>query len=797
MGAKRFLKTVMTVLVLVLSLGGVALAEEKEPQQSASEQKESPQAGNQEGNEQAGEGELKFPDFPDSEEMPPEWPQAERPQPQAQPPTPQAPSPGAVQQPVTPQVPGQPAVPFRPSPLQATPHRPTPGRPINLEANNEISINFDNAPVLEVLDVMSRLTGKNFVIDPAVKGTVTVIAPKKVPKAEAYDVFQSILELNGFSLVPMGTITKVVPSRTATQKSIPVSVGRESAEIQEGDQIVTQLIPIKYTDAQAIVTVLTPLISRDASMAAYANTNMIVLTDTMSNIKRLLKIIEEIDVPGFEQVITIIPLVNAQADTLAQEILQALEPGAPGMAVTTAARTRRAVAPAQPVMAGTASTQIKIIPDARTNSLVVVANELDTEQVRFLATELDKTTPIEANNIHVYRLENALAEDVAKVLTNLAATTAPAGQPGSAAVAAAASGVRTFYKEVSIVPDKTTNSLIITATPQDYIVIKEVIDQLDVMRPQVLVETLIAEVSLSLTRNLGIQWLAANPNGQDHGFAGVNQDTRDSASLAESLAAALASGSTVTVPAIPGGLSVGYFLTDDDLLKAFIELNADESNNDINVLSAPHVLTLDNQKATINISDNVPFITSRLTDNTGTTTTLAQSETFEFRDVGIILEITPHISPDRMVRLELVQKVNDVATVDAGGTTGTVLSERKREAQTTVVVKDRHTLVLGGLMKDSDTDNVSKVPFLGDIPVLGWAFKNNHRDRTKTNLLIFITPSIVANVAEAGELTTRKRGESGERLQERIGQSPTIQTNDSNNGNSSTGGSQPQEVGPK
>jgi general secretion pathway protein D len=791
MGTYRFLRTVAAILVLGLSFGGIALAEEKEPQQPAPRQKESPQAGNQEGNQQAGEGELNFPDFPDSEETSPEWPQAEQPQPQAQPPTPQAPSPGAVQQPVPPRVPGQPAAPYRPTPLQATPYRPTPGRPMNLETNNEISINFDNAPVLEVLDVMSRLTGKNFVIDPAVKGTVTVIAPKKVPKAEAYDIFQSILELNGFSLVPMGTITKVVPSRTATQKSIPVSIGREAAEIQEGDQVVTQLIPIKYTDAQAIVTVLTPLISRDASMAAYANTNMIVLTDTMSNIKRLLKIIEEIDVPGFEQVITIIPLVNAQADTLAQEILQALEPGAPGMAVSPAARTRRAVAPAQPVMAGAASTQIKIIPDARTNSLVVVANELDTEQVRFLATELDKTTPIEANNIHVYRLKNALAEDVAKVLTNLAATTAPAGQPGSAPVAT--SGVRTFYKEVSIVPDKTTNSLIITATPQDYIVIKEVIDQLDVMRPQVLVETLIAEVSLNLTRNLGIQWLAANPNGQDHGFAGVNQNTRDQ-TLAANVAAALAAGA---VPAVPGGMSVGYFLTDDDILKAFIELNADESNNDINVLSAPHVLTLDNQKATINISDNVPFITSRLTDNTGTTTTLAQSETFEFRDVGIILEITPHISPDRMVRLELVQKVNDVATVDAGGTTGIVLSERKREVQTTVVVKDRHTLVLGGLMKDSDTDNVSEIPFLGDIPVLGWMFKNNHRDRTKTNLLIFITPSIVANVAEAGELTNRKRGESGERLQERIGESPTIQRNDAGAEDAPPLNSQIQEVGPK
>ncbi len=791
MGNYRVLIAVAMGVILCVGPSGVGIAEEKEPSQPASAEQESQPPENQ----QEEEGE------PVAEEAAPETPQPPSPaQPGAQPTSPQAPE--AAPQPVPYRAPGRQPTPFRPTPQQAVPYRPTPGRPISLEANNEISINFDNAPLLEVIDVMSRLTGKNFVIDPAVKGTVTVIAPKRVPKEDAYDIFQSILELNGFSLVPMGPITKVVPSRTATQKSIPVSVGRASAEIREGDQIITQLIPIKYTDAQAIVTVLTPLISRDASMAAYANTNMIVLTDTSSNIKRLLKIIEEIDVPGFEQIITIIPLVNAQADTLAQEILQALEPGvsaAPG--VPAAARTRRTT-PAQPTPTGTTSAQVKIIPDARTNSLIVVANELDTEQVRFLATELDKTTPVEANNIHVHRLENALAEDVAKVLTNLAATTTPAGQPGAAPVAAAVGGVRTFYKEVSIVPDKTTNSLIITATPQDYMVLKEVIDQLDVMRPQVLVETLIAEVSLDYTRNLGIRWQAANPNGQDHLFGTVNE-TGDS--IVGGITAAGAVSDTTSdisdfanlIPGVtPTGLSVGYLNIEDGLLQAFIELDADESNNDVNILSAPHVLTLDNQKATINISDNVPFITNSLQD-TGGTTSLSTSETFEYRDVGIILEITPHISPDRMVRLELVQKVNDVARVDAGGSTGEVLSERKREAQTTVVVKDRHTLVLGGLMKDSDTVNISKVPFLGDIPVVGWAFKSKANDRTKTNLLIFITPSIVADIAEAGELTTRKRGEAGEELRKRIGESPTIQQNDLSETNAEPTDAQPYEAGPK
>jgi len=367
----------------------------------------------------------------------------------------------------------------------------------------------------------------------------------------------------------------------------------------------------------------------------------------------------------------------------------------------------------------------------------------------------------------VFRLQNALAEEIAAVLTSLAATTTPAGAPSGGA-AAAVSGVRTFYKEVSVVADKTTNSLIITATPQDYSVLSRVIEQLDIMRPQVLVETLIAEVSADFARELGIQWFAANPRGEDHGFVGVNQDTRETGSLGQSVASALLGTSDAV--SVPGGLSVGYANIDADFLRAFIEINASEGNTDFNVLSAPHVLTLDNEKAVINISDNVPFITGRISE---AETAVSSSETFEYRDVGIILEITPHISPERMVRLEIVQKVNEVSEVKITGASAQ-LSEKKREAETTLMVKDRHTLVLGGLMKDTDTVTISKVPFLGDIPVLGWAFKSKTNTRRKTNLLIFITPSIVTTVAEASELTQEKRDDAGEQLRDRLERSSTM-----------------------
>jgi general secretion pathway protein D len=636
-----------------------------------------------------------------------------------------------------------------------------------------ISINFDNAPILEVIDVMSRITGENFIIDPAVKGTVTVIAPKRVPKENVFDVFLSILEMNGFSVVRIGDVYKVVPSRTATQKNVPVAVGREAKDATGVDKIITQLIPVKYSDAQAIVGVITPLISRDANITAYANTNTIIVTDTSANIKRLLQIIGEIDVPGFEQSITIIPLTNAQADTLTQEILQALEASPAGAAgAPPIPRTTRRRAPTQQAVAATTS-QIKIIPDLRTNSIIVVANEFDTEQVRFLVRELDKPTPIEATNIHVYRLQNALAEDVAAVLTNLAQQTAPTTPGAAAAAAAAVSGIRTFYKEVSIVADKTTNSLIITASPQDYAVIAAVVDELDVMRPQVLVETLIAEVSLDFSRDLGIQWLIANPDNETLGFVGVGEGRESS--LASSVAAALAGAAEGTVVPIapPAGLSIGYVNIDENFLRAYIEANASEGNTDFNVLSAPHVLTLDNQKAVINVSQNVPFITQRLTEVvSGAASTV--NEAFEYRDVGIILEITPHISPDRMVRLEILQEVNDVVERFVSEATGEALTELKREANTTVMVKDRNTLVLGGLMQDNDNVTVNKVPFLGDIPFLGWLFKKESVTHRKTNLLIFITPSIVTNVAEAAELTAEKRLQADDMLQQRLQSCPTF-----------------------
>ena len=640
----------------------------------------------------------------------------------------------------------------RPAAAQIPPPDEVPG----VQDAELVSINFDGADLREVINAVSRMTGKNFLIDPAVKGTVTIVAPRRVPREQAFDVLQAILELHGFALVPGENAYKVVQARTAAQKDIPVCVGREPCNGYTDDQLVTQLIPLRYGEAQSLTGILQSLVSRDSNMVAHPNTNTIIMTDAAANIRRILRIVNQIDVAGYQENITILALKYARADQTAQTIREALEPSGTTPA---ARRPRRAGQPPEAAVAGRSS-QIKIIPEARTNSLIIVANELDTQQVMFLIRELDTQTPVEQNNIHVYHLSNALAPELADVLSNLAGAAPPAqGQEG-----AQPDRLRTFYQEVSVVADEATNSLLLIASPQDFEVMKAIIEQLDIRRSQALVEVLIAEVSVDFARSLGIRWSVLDPSGRDDsGFAGVNQSGTSSTlkGLLDFTPPVdftnLGAVSTAIPAVLPPGGTIGALAFDMGILRLFIEANANETTGDFNILSSPSLLMLDNEEARIVIANNVPFVTGTLTD-TGGTGGLAQNQTFEFRDVGITLEVTPHIAPDNTVRLELHQEVNEVGpTVVVGEST--TLTEIKREVTTVVLVNDRHTVVIGGLITESDRDTVSQVPLLGNLPVLGWLFKSKTTTKSKTNLMVFITPTIVSNLADSEFVTRQKAGE--------------------------------------
>jgi general secretion pathway protein D len=406
-----------------------------------------------------------------------------------------------------------------------------------------------NADIVQVINLISELTGKSFLVDDKVRGKVTIIAPTEVTLEEAYQIFLSVLEIQGFTIVPQGPIIKIIPSRDVKDNPIPTATNTQHAFSPATESFVTQLVPLQYADANDIRGLLTPLVSKESSLLAYAPTNSLIVTDTVANINRLLKIITALDVESPSVIFKVITLKFAQAEQIANALrsaIEGLETGAPGGAeaapqpgVQPAARSRR---PVQAAAGERTQRGPRIIPDARTNSLVLIATRADMGALEDLIVKLDVRTPEGRSQIHVYYLQYANAEELAQVLTaqageitrTLTPTTTPPGQPtpgglppttpGGLQPTTSTVGTQTTRRQgvvggttplgISIVADKPTNSLVITAPPEAYVLIKEVIQKLDVRRSQVLVESLIAEVTLNKAQSLGVEWRAINsPNG--------------------------------------------------------------------------------------------------------------------------------------------------------------------------------------------------------------------------------------------------------------------------------------------
>src|SRR5499427_6906281 len=423
-------------------------------------------------------------------------------------------------------------------------------------ADRTISFNLRNADIVQVINLISELTGKSFLVDDKVRGKVTIIAPTEVTLEEAYQIFLSVLEIQGFTIVPQGPIIKIVPSRDVKDNPIPTATDTQHSFSPATESFVTQLVPLQYADANDIRGLLTPLVSKESSLLAYAPTNSLIVTDTVANINRLLKIITALDVESPSAIFKVVMLKFAQAEQIANALRSAVEglpepgagtaapPGAeaaPPPGVQPAARGRR---PAQASAGQRAQRGPRIVPDARTNSLVLIATRADMSTLEDLIVKLDIRTPEGRGQIHVYYLQYANAEELAQVLTAQAGeitrtlnptTTSPTGQPttpsglppttpGGLPPTTSTVGTQTTRRQgvvggttplgISIVADKSTNSLVITAPPEAYVLIKEVIQKLDVRRSQVLVETLIAEVTLNKVQNLGVEWRAINsPDG--------------------------------------------------------------------------------------------------------------------------------------------------------------------------------------------------------------------------------------------------------------------------------------------
>jgi general secretion pathway protein D len=576
-----------------------------------------------------------------------------------------------------------------------------------------VTIDFDNVDISLFVKFISELTGKNFVIDKAVKGKVTIISPTKITVQEAYRVFESVLEVHGYTTVPAGKIIKIVPAVAARGKDIETRL-REEALTPE-DKVVTQLVPLRYADPNELKKLFAPLISKSSVIVSYPPTGMLIVTDVQSNIRRLLSIIEAIDVPGIGEEISVVPLEYATASVMAKSLNEVFQR-------TAKARKGAVGAPV-----------IKIVPDERTNVLILLASEDDTAKVAQLIALLDKETPRGEGDIHVYYLQNANAEDLAKVLMAIPAQQAKAPKKGAAPV---------ISKEVQIVPDKATNALVITAKKDDFLVLEDVIRKLDIARRMVYIEALLMEVSMNKDFELGVQWQFAETIGSSEGkdVAGFG------ASLAGDILTPLGTGFSL------GILGEAINISGVDFPSIAAVIKAVEQDTDVNILSTPQIMTTDNEEAEIIVAKNIPFQTRVETGGEGTLG--REFATFEYRDVGVTLNITPQISQARFVRLKITEVVEQVIEEESALGLPTTL---KREAKTTVIVQDGHTVVIGGLIDRTTTEGTTKTPCLGNIPGLGWLFKAVSTRDDRQNLYFFLTPHIVENPQEARALYEEKK----------------------------------------
>jgi len=587
----------------------------------------------------------------------------------------------------------------------------------------KVTLNFVNAEIDEVIKAVSHITGKNFVVDPRVKGTINIISSTPVAAPLAYDILLSTLRMQGFAAVEAGGVTKIMPEADA--KLYVSGVNSRST----GEKLITRVFMLKYESATQLVTVLRPLIAPNNIVVAYPNSNALVVTDYASNLKRIEQIVDTIDQPG-KDLPEIIPVKRASAVELAQTINRLLQEGAAGA----------------PVAGADSSQRFMLLPDARTNSLLVrTENKEKLDRIRELVGKLDSETAT-VGNMHVVYLKNAEAVKLAQTLravlsgdTSIAAS-GGAGQP-IAGSPAATPGSPTGGGMIQA--DAATNALIITAPSNIFNNMRAVIDMLDVRRAQVFVEAMIAEVKADKAADFGVQWQGASDLANTSDIAAGGTNFGGAGTNIIGVATSIKTG----VPALGTGFNLGIVRGGN--LGALAR--SMQTDADTNILSTPNLMMLDNEEAKIIIGQNVPFITG---SQNGTAANPNPFQTIERKDVGLTLKIKPQVSEGGTVKMLIYQEVSSVQ--DLSNPAGVITD--KRSLDTTVLVDDGQILVLGGLIQNQVSKGEFKVPLLGDIPLLGWLFRYETRKSNKVNLMVFIRPTILRN-AQASQGLTQDRYE--------------------------------------
>jgi general secretion pathway protein D len=649
-------------------------------------------------------------------------------------------------------------------------------------------LNFDNADIETVIHAASEIVGFNYVLGPDVRGKVTVQTSGRIPQEDVFGVLLAILELHGFTAVRSDNLYKIIRIEGARERAVPTIIGTAPDPARVTDEIITQIVPVRFASVADLSTLLRPLISARGTLIASRETNMLIITDAASNIRRLLDIIRLVDVEVALEELQIIQVKYADVAELAAILTQLfasgrlrtsgpLGPGAPAAPpapAPVAPGTPAAPRPPAPTPGEAVERAPLIVPERRSNSLIVHARKHEMETIRRLIGQLDVDI-YGGRRVFVYYAENARAKELTATLNAIygaretvavAAPSPPLGlprpgdppPPPSPAPAVApgrpVGGTGELGRpegEIRFIADEPTNSVIVTTFPRNWQEIEQTIRQLDRMPRQVLIEVLVAEISLTDDTQLGIDW--AIRSGR---FRAAQQ------SISEATPPTITSPATQLPPltslVLPGaGLTAFAFNSE----RFFAMLNALAAETRVNVVSSPHVLTSENKRAVINVSTSIPIVTSQQVPIGGTTVPTAPgtsaiigTQSVEYRDAGVVLTVTPRIGERGTVALDVKQEVNDIGEPEPPTGSRRI---NKREAETSVVLLNNQTLVLAGLITDRRGNTDRGIPLLNRIPVLGYLFGFRSDSVEKRELIILITPRVIGTALDAARITEELR----------------------------------------
>lgn len=583
-----------------------------------------------------------------------------------------------------------------------------------------ITLNLKDADINALIGTVAEVTGKNFIVDPRVKGKVTVISSRPMNSDEVYQVFLSILKVHGFAAVPSGQVIKILPDVSAKQDSIPNAT---DAEPGRGDEMVTRVIQVDNVASAQLVPILRPLVPQQGHLAAYPTTNVLIISDRAENVARLVNIIRRIDKVSDSE-IEVIRLEHASATEVVR-VLNAISRSGPG-------QPKGAQAAAQTLVA-----------DERTNSVLLGGDRSSRLRLRAIISHLD--TPLErGGNTKVIYLKYAKAADLVETLRGV-------GKIQGEKVKGKTAAATNIDKELDIQADEATNALVITAPPALMRSLEAVIRQLDIRRSQVLVDAIIAEVSEKKARELGVQWAFDGTGGSATPVAGTNFDNTSGIP-----ATAILNGiATSTIPGVASGLILGGGnVTDGGKIKWGAVLQALAADTDANILSTPSITTLDNEEAEIVVGQNVPFVTGSFSNTAGASAgnTVNPFQTIQRQDVGITLKVTPQINEGDAIMMAIEQEISSISQSAAASD---IITD-KRSIKTNVLIQDGQVIVLGGLIEDRVNETEQKVPLLGDLPILGALFRSTGTNHDKANLMVFIRPVILRDAKDTDRYSAGK-----------------------------------------